>query len=157
MDISPDLRLIVESFHQYMYIIIGIILLALLFGIINTMLMAVLERVQELGVLMSIGLTKTRVMMMILLETVLIALIGGPLGLLLAWGSVSLSRQNGLNLEAFSEGLQEYGYAAVVYPDLAFRSYLEILIMVVLAAMVASVFPALRAWRLRPVEAIRKI
>ena len=47
-ELSPELRLIVESFNQYMFIIIGIILLALLFGIINTMLMAILERTKEL-------------------------------------------------------------------------------------------------------------
>ena len=42
-----------------LYIIIGIIMLALSFGIINTMLMAVLERRKELGMLMGVGMSKT--------------------------------------------------------------------------------------------------
>lgn len=156
-DLSPELRMMSESFNQYMYIIIGIILLALLFGIINTMLMAVLERVRELGVLMSVGLNKTRVFFMIMLETVFISLIGGPLGLFLAWLTVQLTHRNGIDLGAFAEGLEQYGYSNWVYPELGFGSYIDILIMVVVAAMIASIFPAMRALRLKPVEAIRKI
>jgi putative ABC transport system permease protein len=156
-DLSPELRMMSESFNQYMYIIIGIILLALLFGIINTMLMAVLERVRELGVLMSVGLNKTKVFLMIMLETVFISLIGGPLGLFLAWVTVQLTNKNGIDLRAFAEGLEQFGYSNMVYPELAFNSYIDILIMVVVAALIASVFPAMRALRLKPVEAIRKI
>ncbi|MCB9021448.1 MAG: ABC transporter permease [Chitinophagales bacterium] len=156
-ELSPELRLIVESFNQYMFIIIGIILLALLFGIINTMLMAILERTKELGVLMSVGLNKTKVFIMILLETVFIALVGGPLGLLLAWCTVQLTHSSGIDLSMYSKGLEEFGYASIVYPELGMSSYFSILIMVVAAALIASVFPAMRALKLKPVEAIRKI
>lgn len=157
MDLSPELRMMVESFNQYMYIIIGIILLALLFGIINTMLMSILERVKELGVLMSIGLNKTRVFLMIMLETMFIALIGGPVGLLLAWSTVQLTNKSGISLAAFSEGLEQFGYNPMVYPELGLSAYLNILLMVLIAALIAAIFPAMRALRLKPVEAIRKI
>jgi putative ABC transport system permease protein len=156
-ELSPELRMITESFNQYMAIIIGIILLALLFGIINTMLMAILERTRELGVLMSVGLTKGRVFVMILLETVFIALIGGPLGLLMSWLTVQWTHSIGIDLSMYSKGLEEFGYASMVYPELGMSSYFMILLMVVVAALIAAVFPAMRALKLHPVEAIRKI
>ena len=156
-ELSPELRMMTESFNQYMFIIIGIILLALLFGIINTMLMAILERTRELGVLMAVGLTKRKVFLMIMLETMYIALIGGPVGLLLSWLTVQWTHHVGIDLSMYSKGLEEYGYASMVYPELGMASYGIILLMVVLAAFIASLFPAARALKLKPVEAIRKI
>ena len=67
--LAPELRLLVDSFKLNMYIFMSIILLALTFGIINTMLMAVLERMHELGVLMAIGMNKISVFIMIMMET----------------------------------------------------------------------------------------
>ena len=69
-----------SSFGLTMFIFIGIILLALLFGIINTMLMAVLERTKELGMLMAIGMNKFRVFNMILMETVMLSIFGEEKG-----------------------------------------------------------------------------
>jgi len=153
--ISPELRLISESYDQYVLIIIAIILLALLFGIVNTMLMAVLERTRELGVLMAVGLTRVKVFWMILLETVMIGSIGGPLGLLVAWGTIEWTGVNGIDLSRYAESLEAYGLSAHVYPTLDTGGYVEILIMVVAASLIAALFPALHAIRLKPMDAIR--
>ena len=81
--LSPEMAMMNSMFDQIMYIIIGIILLALMFGIINTMLMAVLERQREFGVMMAIGMNKARIFLMIVLETLLLTCAGIPLGILL--------------------------------------------------------------------------
>ena len=153
--ISPELRLISESYDQYVLIIIAIILLALLFGIVNTMLMAVLERTRELGVLMAVGLTRVKVFWMILLETVMIGSIGGPLGLLVAWGTIEWTGVHGIDLSRYAESLEAYGLSTHVYPTLDSGGYIEILIMVVAASLIAALFPALHAIRLKPMDAIR--
>ncbi len=153
--ISPELRLISESYDQYVLIIIAIILLALLFGIVNTMLMAVLERTRELGVLMAVGLTRVKVFWMILLETVMIGSIGGPLGLLVAWGTIEWTGVHGIDLSRYAESLEAYGLSTHVYPTLDTGGYVEILIMVVAASLIAALFPALHAIRLKPMDAIR--
>ena len=57
LEIQPELSYMMDMMDTYLYIIVGIILVALLFSIINTMLMAVLERVKEIGMLMAIGMT----------------------------------------------------------------------------------------------------
>lgn len=154
-EISPELRLISESYDQYVMIIIAIILLALLFGIVNTMLMAVLERTRELGVLMAVGLTRWKVFWMILLETVMIGTIGGPLGLLIAWGTIQWTGRHGIDLSMYAESLEAYGLTTRVFPLLEVGGYVQILVMVLSASLIAALFPALHAIRLKPLDAIR--
>lgn len=157
MELSPELDLIVNSFNLYMYIFIGIILLALSFGIINTMLMAVLERVRELGMLMAIGMSKPHIFFMIVLETVLLSIAGSPIGFLISYLTIYYFGVHGLNLSMFSEGLSSFGYATIIYTELDSEFYLKIYIMTLFAALLASLFPAFKALQLKPVEAIRKI
>ncbi len=71
-ELSPDIRLYETQLGTSFTIFVIIFMLALIFGIINTMLMAVLERTRELGVLMSVGMNKFRVFAMIVLETLLL-------------------------------------------------------------------------------------
>ena len=156
-ELSPDLRLMVESFGQYMYIFIGIILLALMFGIVNTMLMAVLERVRELGMLMAIGMGKARLFTMIMLEALYMALIGAPLGMLLAWGTITLTHRTGIDLSAFSAGLSSFGFESVIHTELEPRYYLEIGLLGLAGAVLSTLYPAWKALQLNPIEAIRKI
>ncbi|MCB0790820.1 MAG: ABC transporter permease [Flavobacteriales bacterium] len=156
-ELSPELRLVVDSFSQYTYIFIGIILLALMFGIVNTMLMAVLERTRELGMLMAIGMERRRVFAMVMWETVYMAVIGAPLGMLLAWVSIQVVGRTGIDLTAFAAGLSSYGFDAVIHPALAANFYLEIAGLGIAAAILSAIYPAWKAVRMRPTEALRKI
>ncbi len=155
MDISSGMRFMLEAFDTYLYIIVGIILVALLFSIINTMLMAVLERVKEIGVLVAIGMTKQKVFLMIILETTFISIIGGSTGLLLSWAFIAYFGVHGIDLSGAAYG--ELGFGTVIYPVLAAKNYASVTIMVFTMALVAALFPARRALKLVPAEAIRKI
>ncbi len=156
-ELSPELNMIIESFNLYTYIISGIILLALTFGIINTMLMSVLERIRELGMLMSIGLNKRKIFIMIMLETFYLTLIGAPLGLLIGWVTVATLGKTGINLAMFSEGLASYGFSSMIYPALDHDKYVIIVTMCLITAIVSAIYPAYKALQLNPSEAIRKI
>ncbi len=157
-EIAPELGLMIDSIDQYMIIFLIIILLALSFGIINTMLMAVLERVREIGVLMAIGMNKIRLFTMIFLETLFIIGLATPIGLLLAWGSISYLQMTGMDLSGlYQEGYAAFGFKPIIYPHLEGRYYVQILILVAITALIASIFPAISALRLDPVKAIKKI
>ena len=157
-DLAPELGLMIDSFDQYMIIFLIIILLALSFGIINTMLMAVLERVREIGMLMAIGMNRIRLFGMIALETAMLVLIASPFGLLLAYLTISYLGETGMDLSGmYQEGYASYGFKSFIYPKLENIYYLRILIMVVITALLASIYPAVTAIRLNPVSAIRKI
>ena len=155
MDLSTGMRMMIEMMDTYTLIIVGIILIALLFSIINTMLMAVLERVKEIGMLMSIGMSKPKVFFMILIETVCLTFLGSPLGLLLSYVSITYFGHVGINLG--SAAYEDMGFSNIIYPSLKYGDYVDVSIMVIIMAIIAAIYPAIKALRLKPVEAIRKI
>lgn len=156
--VSPELGLMIESLDQYMLIFFVIILLALSFGIVNTMLMAVLERVREIGMLMAIGMNKSRLFGMIALETIFMVIIAAPIGLVLAYFTINWFHTHGLDISGiYQEGYAAYGFKSIIYPELETVYYLRIMLLVMITAVLASVYPAFTALRLDPVKAIRKI
>lgn len=156
-EIMPEMAFAIDSFDQMTQIFMGIIMLALAFGIINTMLMAVLERQREIGMLMAVGMGRVRIFFMIMFETAFLALVGGPLGILISYLTILYFGSHGIDLSAFADGFSGLGFDSMVYTQLDSHYYLEIAIQVVVVALVAAIYPAIRALRLNPVEAIRKI
>lgn len=156
-ELAPDLNLVINSFNEYMYIFVGIILLALTFGIVNTMLMAVLERVREIGMLMAIGMSRMRIFFMIMLETIFLALVGGPLGLVTGYLTVLWTGKVGIDMSMYAEGLSAWGFSSIVYPELESGYYLPLTLMTIFTAILSAIYPAIRALRLKPAEAIRKL
>ena len=154
-EIMPDVSLVESSFGLTMFIFIGIILLALLFGIINTMLMAVLDRTKELGMLMAIGMKKTRVFMMILLETVMLSLFGGVCGIALGWALSLYFSMKGIDLGAWSTAYKSMGFDTLVYTKLTLSATFDIATMVIITGILAAIYPALKALKLKPADAIR--
>jgi len=156
-ELSPEIALITGIFDQLMYIIIGIILLALMFGIINTMLMAVLERQREFGMLMAIGMNKRRVFFMVLMESVMLTCAGIPPGILLTIGTVEYLAKHGIDLSSFSKALSQFGFSNIVYPQLQTNMFLPITVMTGITAILSAIYPAIKALQFKPAEAIRKI
>ena len=155
-EIMPELRYLTEQMDYYMYIFIVIILLALGFGIVNTMLMVVLERIKELGMLMAVGMNKRRIFSMILLETVFLCISGGAVGIVLGSVVSIYFGDRGLDLSSlYGEGLSQIGYDSVIFTVLTPDMIINVLILVIFTGMVASIYPALKALKLNPAEAIR--
>ena len=156
-DMDPSTKVITDTFGQSFRIMMAVILLALAFGIVNTMLMSVLERKRELGMLMCVGMNQRKVFLMIMIETLMLVLIGAPLGMLLSALLVGHFGAAGIDLSSFGEGLSSMGFNPMVYTSLQGHYYFEIAIMVVLTAFIAALFPAYKAVKLEPSEAVRAI
>lgn len=156
-ELSPEIALVTDIFDQIMYIIIGIILLALMFGIINTMLMAVLERQREFGMLTAIGMNKKRVFVMVLLESVMLTCAGIPAGILLTIISVKYLASHGIDLSSFSKALSQFGFSNIVYPELQTKMFLPIILMTTFTAILSAIYPAIKALQFKPAVAIHKI
>ena len=156
-EIAPELAYVSDMFANMLYILMGIILTALVFGIINTMLMAVLERIKELGMLMAVGMNKSKVFFMIVIETIFLGMVGTPIGMLVGYLNVSFYHEHGVDLSEYSEGLESFGYSADLFPYLDPSTYIIVAIGVFITTIVGAAYPAYKAISLKPVEALQKV
>jgi ABC-type lipoprotein release transport system permease subunit len=154
-ELNPEFGYISEVYDSYLYVFIIIILLALGFGIINTILMAVLERVKELGMLMAVGMKKSRVFKMIMWESSLMSLFGGLLGIVIALIVTVVTGKSGIDLSMYKEGYESLGYDSIIYPIIDWTLTINVAIMVFVTGIIAAIYPSLKALRLNPAEALR--
>jgi len=120
-EIQPELNVLGDFVDIELYVIMGIILFALAFGIVNTMLMVVLERVREIGMLMAIGMSRLRIFRMIMLETILLTLTGGILGIIFSGILILFFNKHGIDLSSVGKGMESLGYEAMIYPVISFE------------------------------------
>jgi putative ABC transport system permease protein len=153
--ISPEAGYLVSAMNQYLMIFILVILLALGFGIINTMLMVILERVKEIGMLMAVGMSKAKIFFMIMLETVYLSLTGGVVGILIGYFLCKHLETVGLNLYFWKDVYASFGYSSLIYPKIGLQMVMLITLMVVITGVLASLYPAYKALKLNPAEATR--
>jgi putative ABC transport system permease protein len=154
-ELAPDAAMMNDYMIMYYFIFIGIVMLALAFGIINTMMMTILERTKELGMLMAIGMNHTRVFNMIMLETIFLTLVGAFGGMLSGWFIIEVLGKTGIHFSSWGEGFEAIGFAAIVYPVIKPSFFVIITVMVVVTAIISSLWPARKALKLKPVEALR--
>lgn len=156
-DLKPELVISRDMMAKYMYIVLIIVLVALVFVIVNSMLMVILERTKEIGTLRALGMNKTKVVLMIFYETVIQSMLGGVLGTLFSYIVVQYFQMNGLQFDSVSKGLEAYGYPSVFYPYLPLESYIVSIVLVFITALLSSIPPVRRALKLNPSTAIRSL
>ena len=156
MEISPETSVVLGTTERFSTIFLIIILLALAFGIINTMLMAILERRRELGMMISLGMNRFRIFGMVVYETFLLVMIGCPFGILIGSLTIQWLNRRGMDLSSIMEKtMEQYGYSSVIYPQLNLQHYMQVIILVACVALFSGIFPALKAMRLNPAQAIK--
>ncbi|HDY76043.1 MAG TPA: ABC transporter permease, partial [Candidatus Marinimicrobia bacterium] len=133
--ILPILKSLVEIMDYFSYLFLLIILVALAFAIINTMLMAVMERTREIGILMALGLSKRKIFSLIVLETVFLSITGALVGILISISIVYHYSIYGFDLSFVAGGLNSIGYSSTIFFRVSNNFYLATAIMVILIAV----------------------
>lgn len=155
LELSPMFKYGQASLDIQLYFFLGIILFGLLFGIVNTMLMSVLDRVREFGVLIAVGMKKKKLFRLIIIESIILSVIGAVVGVILGYITILILSKVGIDLSIFSEALAFYGVDPILFPVMPSEAFYIIAIMIILTALIASFYPALKATKLQPAEAIR--
>ncbi len=138
-------------------VILFIILVIVTAGILNTLLMSIVERTREFGLLMALGARPVSVVGLVLTEAVLLSLLGSLCGIALGtvlslfWGNV------GINLTHFMETFTNFLVGSHVYPALDPGSLVLFPLIVLVSNGLVSLYPSWRASRMEPVEAMREI
>ena len=156
-ELSPELRYMTGSGDSYSFYVMVVIMFALAFGILNTMLMSIFERMRELGMLMAIGMGRSKIFIMIMTESIILTFTGAVAGMLLAYGTINFFSENGFDLSAVGgDTLKEWGYDAIVYPKVSSEEYFMIAVLVIFTALIAAIYPAIKALRINPGEVVRE-
>jgi ABC-type lipoprotein release transport system permease subunit len=156
-DLAPELKLGADSADIVNMILLGIVLFALLFGLTNTLLMSVLDRTRDFGVLLAIGMYRHRMFSMIILESLFLSFTGCVIGVMFGWVLTKYFHAHGIDLSAFSAGLSEFGMPSILHPYIRSSVYGSLAVMMTITSVLAALYPAIKAIRLRPVQAIRTI
>ena len=145
------------DFHEMLAnIILFVVLVIVTLGIANTILMGVLERTHELGVMIALGTGRGQIARVVLYEAFLLGVAGIALGIALGLAVVGYFGRYGIDLTRYSEATQLMpGLTGIVYPAIGWGQLAWLSVLVLLATLAASIYPAIKAAGLTPVAAIQ--
>ena len=155
-----------EQLDQYLGLMLGVmdgfvlvfmivIFLALSFGMINTLMMAVFERVREIGLMQALGMRPSAILYQVLMESMILLVLGLAIGNVAALATL-LPLLDGIDLSMVAEGLEMAGMSSVLYPALNMSDFILASVVVIVLGLLTSLLPAWRASQYHPVEAIAK-
>jgi len=157
-ELNPGMAMSLEWTMFMGPIMLCIFLLALAFGIINTMLMAVLERTREIGMLGAIGMSKGKIFGMIMSETIFLTLSGAVIGIAVAVAVIYPTLESGIDMSGLiGDDFEDFGFSSTVYPVFNVKMMVQIVVLVITTGILSALYPARKALKLKSLEAIRKI
>jgi len=156
MELESYLSSMMNMMDGFVLVWIIVIFLALSFGLINTLMMAVFERIREIGLMQALGMRPSSILYLILMESLLLLALGLLTGNILALASI-LPLREGIDLSAVAKGMEMMGAGSMLYPALKFRDLATANVVVIVLGLLTSLLPAWHASRYSPVEAITKI
>jgi len=140
------------------YIMQVFILLVILFGIINTVLMSILERTREFGLLRALGLKRQYLMLLIFIETLLLSLMAVAFGWAVGGSIHWYVAVNGIDFSGLiPEGTTFAGtfMDPVIYSELSLERVIQLTTIVFLTTLASGIYPAIKASRIQPIEALK--
>ena len=154
-EIDAYLGSMLAMMDGFVLVWIIIVFLALSFGLVNTLVMAVFERVREIGLMQALGMRPSTILYQILMESLLLLLIGLLLGNVIAVGTV-ITLQDGIDISVVAEGMEMMGTSSMLYPALKLNDVIMANAIVIVLGLLTSILPAWRAASYDPIEALNK-
>lgn len=157
-ELMPELVQFILLDDAGMYVLLLILIVVVGFGILNTILMAILERTRELGVAMALGLRPISVFRMVYLESMFLAGVGLAIGFVISIPIVLYMQAHPIPLSGSLEGVMELiGFEPVITFKLKPMNPIGSVLTIFGVASAASLYPAIKASRGRPVDSLRSI
>jgi ABC-type lipoprotein release transport system permease subunit len=153
-NLLPLLRAYLGVLDGFMQIWNLVIFTAMSFGIVNTTLMAVYERMREFGLLKALGMKPFWIIKSVLTESFIVLLIGAAIGNIIGLVFVYVISHTGINLSALAAGAEKWGIPSIIYPVIALKDAVVANFIVVVVGLAVSAYPALKAARFTPVQAM---
>lgn len=154
-DIMPVLVQMVEMSRMDFYLILAIVFVVVAMGVMNTLLMSVLERTHEFGLLLALGTQASQVLRTVIYEAVILGAIGVGIGALLGMAIAQYYHLNGIDLSSLVDSMAAIpGMTDQVFPTLIPENLLLPGLLLYLIGIIVAVYPARKAAFMKPVEAL---
>jgi ABC-type lipoprotein release transport system permease subunit len=155
-ELDPYLGSMLAVMDGFVVVWMVVVFLALSFGLVNTLVMAVFERVREIGLMLALGMTPSKILYQIVAESIFLLTLGLAVGNLVAWATIA-PLSNGIDVSIVGQGMEMFGASSVLYPALYMKDVVLANAIVIVLGFFASLSPAWRASRYDPVRAITKV
>ncbi len=153
-ELLPLVNAYLSLFDTFIFIWFLVVFIAMGFGIVNTTLMAVFERIREFGLLKALGMKPWWIVRGVLTESFLLLVMGTAAGNILSFLSVFALSGSGIDLSSFAAGAEFAGISRVIYPAIHPKDVVMANLVVFILGLFVSVYPAAKAARFTPVEAL---
>jgi ABC-type lipoprotein release transport system permease subunit len=153
-EILPMVTAILKIYDFFIYIWFLVVFIAMAFGIVNTTLMAVFERIREFGLLKALGMKPRWIIQEVIIESICLLILGMIIGNAAGFLSVLALSANGINLSSFAAGTEYWGMSRVIYPAILGQDVIVANLVVFILGLLVSLYPAVKAARFTPVEAL---
>ncbi len=152
----PMINAYLEMSGFFLYIWYFVVFVAMGFGIVNTTLMAIFERMREFGLMKALGMKPFQVIKGVVTETFFLLVLGITVGNILGFLSVAAIARNGIDLSALAAGVEMWGIPRKLYPEIWAQDVAVAGLVVLVLGLLVSLYPAFKAARFTPTQAMRK-
>jgi ABC-type lipoprotein release transport system permease subunit len=153
-EILPMVTAILKIYDFFIYIWFLVVFIAMGFGIVNTTLMAVFERIREFGLLKALGMKPRWIIQEVVIESIYLLILGMIIGNAVGFLSVLALSVKGIDLSSFAAGTEYWGMSRVIYPAILGQDVIVANLVVFILGLVVSLYPAVKAARFTPIEAL---
>lgn len=155
----PAVARMIKVNNAIMKMVSIIVLVVVILGFVNTLLMSVFERTKEIGMMLSIGFTPNQVRLLLVFESLIIAICSTLIAAIIGSAFVYYHSKFGFDLRHFVGDVKfdanDFSFSMVLYPVFSIVSFLKVIALSILIAVLSVLFPAYKASRLSPLEVLR--
>lgn len=155
LELDPYLSSMLKVMDGFVLVWMVVIFLALSFGLVNTLMMAVFERVREIGLMRALGMRPSAIVYQILTESLMLLGLGLVAGNVLALATIKWL-EDGIDVSAVAKGMEMMGASSVMYPVMEWPDLALANLVVIVLGIITSLLPAWRATQYKPIEALGK-
>ena len=153
-ELLPLVTAYLKIFDWFIFLWFIAVFVAMGFGIVNTTMMAVFERIREFGLLKALGMKPRWIIKEVLTESFFLLIMGMAIGDILGFLSVFALSGNGIDLSALAAGAEFAGMSRVIYPVISAKDVVVANLVVFILGLLVSVYPAMKAARFTAVQAL---
>ena len=156
-DMAPNLVSAISLIDKILYIYYAIFFITVVFSIANTLIMSIMERFHEIGVMKSIGTRPSQIFFIIMFEAINLGAVGLASGLIFGVGLVTILSFTGIDFSIFMEAMRQWGAGSIVYPFVYLKDFIVTILVVEFTTVIAAIYPAVKAARIKPLDALHYV